>query len=588
MRPHGSRLPIAFVLTSIGVGLLVERAVGLRLPSAMLLPLGAAAAVCALLGVYELELSAAVAAPLLVVAALAGFLLARSELRSRLAPGWGAIAGGAVFALYLAPAALTGHWTWNGYNFLNDTAIQFLLADQLQQHGVQPAGDVLSTRVVAISRYLSSGYPLGSHAHLATLTALLGSRVDVVYQSYLAMLGVTAGVALQQLARLSGLSPQRAAVCGAGAMSASLIYHYALQGSIKELAAFAFLATAAAFGALLLTSEQPVRSTVPLGIAAAAMISVYSTAAGPYLVILALALAAAAWLLPRSPVRHALIPVAGVGVLTVALAALPTLDSARTFLKVSQSALGSDAVVTSALGQLQRPLELIQVAGVWLSEDYGLPVQGTGWPQLTDALSVIVLVLAVAAVALFLRRREPGPVPLLLSVLVAAAVLLPRASPYADAKLLALAAPTVVFAALCGALAYRGRARWVASSGAAIVLVAVTASAAFAYHGDADRADGAVARARRCRRPDGGSRLDPAGRGGGVRQVLRTPCPALQCRLRLALAAPRTPVWWRVSAGPRSAGTVVRPGVRRHRDQEGAGDESPTRELPAGLRERLV
>jgi len=84
--------------------------------------------VCGLLAVYSLQLDAWVAAPLLMLAALSGFLLARRELRARLAPGAGAVAGFAVLALYLAPTVLTGHWSWNGYNYLNDTAVQFLLA----------------------------------------------------------------------------------------------------------------------------------------------------------------------------------------------------------------------------------------------------------------------------------------------------------------------------------------------------------------------------------------------------------------------------------------------------------------------------
>ena len=120
-------MPVMFVLSGLGVGLLVERVAGLRLPAAALLPLGVCTSICGLLAVYRLQLDWRFAAPVLVFATLAGFAVARWELRARLAPGAAAVAGLAVAGLYLAPTVLTGHWSWNGYNFLNDTAVQFLL-----------------------------------------------------------------------------------------------------------------------------------------------------------------------------------------------------------------------------------------------------------------------------------------------------------------------------------------------------------------------------------------------------------------------------------------------------------------------------
>ena len=306
----------------------------------------------------------------------------------------------------------------------------------------------------------------------------------MIYQSYLAMLAVSAAVALQLLATLSGLPRWRAAAAAAGAMSASLIYHYALQGSIKEVAAFTCLATAASLGAVLVSSEQPVRAVIPVAIAGAAMVSVFSSAAGPYLIVLAVALVGAAFLAPASQVRRRLLPVAAVGTVAVVIAAIPTLLSASTFLQVSKSALSANSVTTSTLGQLARPLEVRQIAGVWIGEEYSAPIQGAFQTNLTNGLIVVVLALAVIAIVTFLRRRVPGPLPLLFTVLVTTAALAQRASPYADAKLFAVAAPSVVFTALCGALAWR-KARWRVPgiAAAAVVGLAVLGSAAFAYHG---------------------------------------------------------------------------------------------------------
>jgi hypothetical protein len=476
-------VPLAFLLTGLGVGMLVERALGLRLSAPALLPLGACTSMCAVLAIYQLGGHGALPAALLVVTAFAGLVLARHDLRVRLTPGPATAAGVLVACLYFAPAVLSGHWTWYGYNFLNDTAVQFLLADDLKHHGVRLIEDQFSTRSEVIRTYIDSGYPLGSHAQVAAIATLLGSGVDVVYQSYIGMLAVTAAVALTGIARLSGLGPWRAAAAGCGALFASLIYHYALQGSIKELAAFASLTATTLFALELLRSDQPVRAVVPLAIAAAAMVSAFSTAAGPYLIVVAVGIVVVAAMDRRSAIQARLPVVLAVGTVTTVVAALPTLVSSVTFLRVSNAALTTGATTTSTLGQLNRPLDVIQVAGVWLSENYGLPVVGSAEASLTSVLSWFMVVLAVAGAIVFVKRRQPGPLLLALSTLLTAAIVAPRASDYADAKLLALACPALVFLSLSGALALRGRLRAVGVAAAGIAALSALASAAFAYHG---------------------------------------------------------------------------------------------------------
>jgi len=476
-------LPLAFTLTGLGLGLLVERALRLRLPSTALLPLGACSSICLLLALYQVGAHGWLPAAALAVLSIAGLVLARAELPARLSPGPGAAVGIGIGALYLAPSVLTGHWTWNGYNLLNDTAVQFLLADELTSHGVARVPDAFSTGSEVIRTYIDTGYPLGTHAHLAGLATLLGSGVDVVYQSYLAMLAVTGAVALTGLARRSGLAAWAAVAAGGGAMSAALAYHYALQGSIKEIAAIMALATAAMLGAELLRGERPLGLAAAVGIAAAAMLSAFSSAAGPYLLILAICLAAAALILPVPAIRARLPALAVVGVVTTVVAAVPTLISATTFLRVSNTALGADSAVASTLGQLGRPLDVLQIAGIWLANDYQLPIGGRVDWRITQVLSILMLALAVAGVVTFVRRRTPGPLLLVVPALLAAAVVAPRASPYADAKLLAVASPAVVFVAFCGALSWRGRLRVPGAVAAAVAGIGLVVSAAFAYHG---------------------------------------------------------------------------------------------------------
>ena len=39
------------------------------------------------------------------------------------------------YILVLAPVVASGRWTWTGYNFVNDTSVQLLLAQHLPAHG---------------------------------------------------------------------------------------------------------------------------------------------------------------------------------------------------------------------------------------------------------------------------------------------------------------------------------------------------------------------------------------------------------------------------------------------------------------------
>ena len=139
----------------------------------------------------------------------------------------------------MGPVVLSGHWTWLGYNFVNDTATNLALADHLAQHGhrrrVWRAVDAAVGRQHARS---AQGYPLGAHGLLAALEWLVPAPVEAVYQPFIASVAAFAAMALAWLAT------QRCGVRGGRggggrgllAIGANLTYQCALQGSFKEIA----------------------------------------------------------------------------------------------------------------------------------------------------------------------------------------------------------------------------------------------------------------------------------------------------------------------------------------------------------------
>jgi peptidoglycan/LPS O-acetylase OafA/YrhL len=143
-------LPALLCAVAVGVGLLGERLARVKLSNALLAPLGACAAVCIVLPVYQLGGTFAVAGPLLCLCAAAGLVLGRRGLRKRLLPGWCALAGAATYAMYMAPVVLSGHWTWLGYNFVNDTANNMLFAAYLPDHGIARTDGPPSSATVMI------------------------------------------------------------------------------------------------------------------------------------------------------------------------------------------------------------------------------------------------------------------------------------------------------------------------------------------------------------------------------------------------------------------------------------------------------
>lgn len=474
-------LPVAFLLTASGLGLLVERAVRVSLPNGLLVPIGFSVAVTLTLSVYVAHLHLAVACAALVVAAVGGFALAgRSALRVlRLgAPG---VAGLAVYLLYAAPALATGHWTWLGYNFVNDTAVQFMLVEHLKDLGtaqVLPATTGGQTTLT----FLRSGYPLGTHAYLATLSGLLGQDVSVVYQTFLAAMAATAAMALAVLGRAIA-GAWAAAAIAALALASNLTFQYALQGNIKEIGAIAACCTTAAVAAQLIRGRDPIRLAVLLGLAVASILSVYNAAGGPYAAAFGLVVAAVVVVVHgREAFTRRWVVAGTVLSVTAVVAAVAALTTALTFYDVASAVVAAKPAGGEEFGPLGHRLPLTQSSGIWLDGRYFEPIE-PGWRELVTGIGgwIVAGLMALALVAA-LRRRRVELLVVLVPLALASAFIAPRVSPYADGKLLAILSPGVLMAAGIGTFVVWSRARIAGIAIAAMLVALVGISDSFAFH----------------------------------------------------------------------------------------------------------
>lgn len=481
-------LPVAFLVTATGLGLLAERAARATLPNGLLAPLGFCVATCLLLGVYTLDLHVAVAVAVLVAGTVAGFALARKDLRTRLNPGLPALAGLAIYVMYAAPMLLSGGWTWSGYNFLNDTAVQFLLISHLKVAGLSAAGLPATTGGTELSHYLGSGYPLGAHAYAATLGGLLRAPVEVIYDAYLAAMAAVGAMAISVLAGRTLFGPRGAAITGFFAVASNLTYNFGVQGSIKEIAVMAAVATAAAIGREVVGAQRPLPAALLFGVGCGGVLSVYNAAGLPYALSLCLTLLVAVVLRERRAALSRRWLVAGGAVVGVAaVAAAGALTTIVQFYRVASAVTGSTGSTGDALGNLARPLPLLQSGGIWLDGAFQGPIgpnlSAAAW---TDRALWVVAALALLGVAEIARRRCPEALFIIVPTGLTTLVVFPRVVAYADAKLLAVMSPFVVLVA-CAGLLLVGRFWRPAGTLVAVVLsgalaCGVLVSDAFAYH----------------------------------------------------------------------------------------------------------
>jgi hypothetical protein len=478
--------PVALFAVCLGVGLLGERVARLSLPNVLVAPFGLALTVCLGMTVFRLGGGAAIATPLAVILAGLGLFLSRATLRERVSPGFAGLAALAAYGLYLAPVALSGHWTWAGYNFVNDTSANFIWIDMLGSTGVTTPDPDESARAAVEATAGELGYPLGSHALAAIVQPLSGASVAALYQPVISFSAAVAALSLTWLAVRSGLGSRAAAVAGVLAIGAGLIYRYSLHGGIKEIVVVALLAASAAFAREALDHGLSPRSAAPFGVCVAALLHVFGAVSLAFAAGLAAVTLAAALIWPRRPSAAAVRGAVAVGLAVALVCFAASLPATVSFGEAAEGSFSSSSgTATADLGHLLRPLPLEQTAGVWLAKDYRGPVP-LGRETENTLLIAAVLALALVGLALELRRRRPSATLLFIATGLAAVIVSPHVSPYADSKLQVVLSPSVVLLAAIAALTMLASARRVARAtgviGIAAVAVGVLWSAALGYN----------------------------------------------------------------------------------------------------------
>ncbi|MDP9378167.1 MAG: hypothetical protein M3P40_11460 [Actinomycetota bacterium] len=478
---------LVFYLAACGLGLLAARILRAPLAPGLAAPVGACLGVVVTLPVYKAGGGAGLAAALLALLAAAGLILARRELRTALLPGWVGVTGLLAYGLFIAPVVLSGHWTWMGYNFVNDTAVNMVMVDHVAANGVRPYDGPPSTTGSLIDGTLGSRYPMGLHGFLAALHALVGFLpLEAVYQPFIAGLAALAAMALARLATALGVVGIAAAAIGVLSVGANLTYQYAGHGAFKEIAMVLVVAAAAALCREAADRRLQLGTVALLGGVCAAGILIFSTAAVPYVGLFAVGLLVAV-LLPASRPRPVVVArAAGVGVLALVVAALPGLldalafgRSAAEFYRAEGGLSGPNS--TAFLGHLLRPLPLHEAVGIWPGPDYRVPLPGVRGAAVIAA-TVLSVGLGLFALASELRARRLGVALLIGPCLVTYLVAMTRLGPYAEAKLLVLLAPAVVFTAGIGAWVLSRRFAPAGLLAGGALALGILYSDALAYH----------------------------------------------------------------------------------------------------------
>ena len=417
----------------------------LRLPLPLVPPLGLAATV----GISQAATvvpSVAPAAPwLLLVSAVTGVVLARRRLLSQRLTLWPAMAASCVYLCLVAPVALHGEATLAGYGQDTTSSIHVAGAAHLVDSGRSFSDIAPSSYATELKGYFANAYPSGAHTVLGSVGKLTGQDLLLSYQPYMAVLVALLAPVLYFFGRLASVSRPVSAVIAFVASQPALVYAYAVQGSLKELAALPLIALTVALTVLYVdTQNWKPRAIVPLAVTVAGGMGVvglgYLAWGAPALAVLVI------WTLRMRP--RASIGILGVSALlfgaVVACLTLPTVIDSTRFLRSGVTVL----VTQSENGNLVRPLRWYQMFGTWLAGDY------RGNPDSQGSATYVFIGLTVVAAGLgvgWLLRRRAYPVLLYPATSIFAwACITTRGSPWVDGKVLMVVSPAIVFVALCG------------------------------------------------------------------------------------------------------------------------------------------
>jgi hypothetical protein len=450
--------PLLGLIVCTGCGLLIRSLVGDRI-EAPLVPVAGYATVV-IVGEF-LTLSGSTAkltTP--VVATLAVLGLALGLRRPAAIQPWAMVAAVGAFAVLAAPIVLSGQATIAGFIKLDDTASWLAFTDRVIDHGRDLGGLAGSTYEATLRLNIGEGYPIGVFVPLGIGSKLTGTDPAWLIQPYMASLGALLSLALWSLATPLADSPRLRAGAAVTAAVPALLVGYYLWGGVKEIAAAALIASTAALAVRALAEPRRSARLIAPTVSAAALVAVLG--AGAAIWLLPILLPAAVLLVIRIGARPGALRAAAVAAGVAALA-LPTILAGP--LRPPTSLPLDDS---SAVGNLARPLDPLQLGGIWGAGDFRFAPDDE---LITHALIAVACVAAVAGLVWCRQRRELGPPLFVLGTLAGCAALAAVGSPWVDGKALATASIAIPFAAMLGVgwLAAAHRRAAAAAVGLAIV-----------------------------------------------------------------------------------------------------------------------
>jgi hypothetical protein len=397
--------PLVLLLASFGCGLLVRRLAGGELSALLLCPVGFALVlvICAFATSYSWLAPAA--GPLVALATVVGLALEvrghpRVSMRARLGPwAWPLLAALIAFAAVGGPVFLTGSVGWTGYTRIVDIAFQMDFGQHLADAGRVAPPDQNSSYNVLTTKLLGIGYPGGAQATLGAMADLVHTNVAWCYQAFLAFLAAMGALAIFSTLGLVTRNAVMRCLGAAVAIQPNILYGYALEAGIKELAAATMLLIVVAVFAERMPGDGGRRAAIPLAVASSGAFGAFSLGIAPWLGLLLLGLFVVS-LARRS--RHLYVLQYWVVFAVVAIViSIPGLVTAVKLATVVGSAIGG--VVDLGLGNLAVPVSRWASAGVYLTGDYRYPLVHTTATHVFDVVIIALGVLGVLA-ALFSRR----------------------------------------------------------------------------------------------------------------------------------------------------------------------------------------
>jgi len=469
--------PLGLLVVAVGLSLLVERLTGFTLPWTVRPAMGLAMMIVAAQFGTATATTAKLTLPAILILAVVGLVAGRRLLGPR--PGGTELwIAGLVLLLFASPFIVAGEATWAGYIKLDDNATWLAITSHVFEHGRGLTNLPPSTYQQVLVDYLGGTYPIGGFVPMALMSTISGQDLAFVLQPSMAVAAVMLALLLFELSRRLVRGVGAAAFVAVVASLSSLLLGYYLWGGVKELVMAALLPLGPVLAGCAGRAEWPRRAWATLSLTIAAIVVVLGP--GGLLWALPLLVPALVVVLHRYGRRGALRLVAPVGVLSLILI-LPVIFTPTGPFNPLNGGISESA----GIGNLIRPLNLLQGAGIWPSLDFRTD------PHLEiviKALAALALLIAAATVVFSLRRFREGGAPLAGYVaggVLGAAMIMVFASAWVDGKVLATISPGLLAAALLGIVlvAQRTEFRVEATVAAAIVAGVVAWGAFLAYQG---------------------------------------------------------------------------------------------------------